>query len=225
MNWKKVMIGIGLAIATPGFAQTTEVAPHVFRVESGVAIEIGNSGIASYLFSWTDSSGSVVDEVDPTFILTAGETYTFRRTSGGHPFVITDSSLPTAGTDGSYFRLTANGGVIDAATLAPIADFTADPAPTTDLIEWALTAADIGDYFYTCRVTGHIDMTGRIEVVEGTSPCLADLTGDGSLNFLDVSAFLAAFGNGDPIADFQADGSFNFLDVSAFLAAFGAGCP
>ena len=56
-------------------------------------------------------------------------------------------------------------------------------------------------------------------------PCPADLTGDGNLNFLDVSAYLTAFGNMDPIADFEADGSFNFLDVSAFLAAFGAGCP
>jgi hypothetical protein len=55
--------------------------------------------------------------------------------------------------------------------------------------------------------------------------CPADLTGEGDLNFLDVSAFLAAFGNQDPIADFEPDGSFNFLDVSAFLADFGAGCP
>tara|TARA_R110000737_G_scaffold251825_3_gene261326 strand:+ start:20474 stop:21904 length:1431 start_codon:yes stop_codon:yes gene_type:complete len=55
--------------------------------------------------------------------------------------------------------------------------------------------------------------------------CPADLTGEGDLNFLDVSAFLSAFGNQDPVADFEADGSFNFLDVSAFLAAFGAGCP
>jgi len=56
------------------------------------------------------------------------------------------------------------------------------------------------------------------------NPCPADLNGDGSLNFLDVSMFLGAFGAQDPIADFQPDGSFNFLDVSAFLAAFGAGC-
>tara|TARA_R110000744_G_scaffold119777_2_gene223359 strand:- start:10755 stop:12107 length:1353 start_codon:yes stop_codon:yes gene_type:complete len=55
--------------------------------------------------------------------------------------------------------------------------------------------------------------------------CPADLTGDGSLNFLDVSAFLSAFGKQDPVADFTADGNFNFLDVSAFLAAFGEGCP
>jgi len=59
----------------------------------------------------------------------------------------------------------------------------------------------------------------------GASSCLADLNGDGSLNFLDVSEFLSAFGSMDPVADFEADGNFNFLDVSAFLAAFGAGCP
>jgi hypothetical protein len=55
--------------------------------------------------------------------------------------------------------------------------------------------------------------------------CAADLTGEGDLNFLDVSAFLSAFANQDPIADFAVDGSFNFLDVSAYLSAFSAGCP
>ncbi len=55
--------------------------------------------------------------------------------------------------------------------------------------------------------------------------CEADLTGEGDLNFLDVSEFLAAFSMEDPQADFNADGSYNFLDVSAFLAAFAAGCP
>tara|TARA_R110002095_G_scaffold184453_1_gene161642 strand:- start:595 stop:1551 length:957 start_codon:yes stop_codon:yes gene_type:complete len=55
--------------------------------------------------------------------------------------------------------------------------------------------------------------------------CQADINGDGSLNFLDVSEFLAAFGVQGRAADFNGDGSFNFLDVSAFLAAFGAGCP
>jgi len=47
-----------------------------------------------------------------------------------------------------------------------------------------------------------------------------DYNGDGSKNFLDVSAFLSDFGNGLPIADINGDCSFNFLDVSAFLSAF-----
>jgi hypothetical protein len=54
--------------------------------------------------------------------------------------------------------------------------------------------------------------------------CIADLNNDGMLNFLDVSAFLAAFSNQDSQADMNNDGLFNFLDVSAFLAAFSAGC-
>lgn len=55
--------------------------------------------------------------------------------------------------------------------------------------------------------------------------CPADMNGDGSLNFLDVSEFLSAFGAGEASADFTGDGNFNFLDVSEFLSAFGAGCP
>jgi ligand-binding sensor domain-containing protein len=55
--------------------------------------------------------------------------------------------------------------------------------------------------------------------VEGEMGCPADLTGDGVLNFFDVSAFL------NTLPDFNNDGAFNFFDVSAFLKAFTAGCP
>lgn len=55
--------------------------------------------------------------------------------------------------------------------------------------------------------------------------CPADLNMDGSLNFLDISAFLAAYAAADPIADQNHDGSYNFLDVSAYLAAYSNGCP
>jgi Cytochrome c554 and c-prime len=75
-------------------------------------------------------------------------------------------------------------------------------------------------------------ITGKSPIVEMdvdtyffTPLCPADLTGDGLLNFFDVSAFLAAFSTQDPAADFTNDGLYNFFDVSAFLAAFSAGCP
>ncbi|MBL4698171.1 MAG: hypothetical protein JKX70_04990 [Phycisphaerales bacterium] len=63
------------------------------------------------------------------------------------------------------------------------------------------------------------------DCLDCASPCQADLTGDGVLNFFDVSAFLIAFSAGDPGADFTGDGAFNFFDVSALLTAFAAGCP
>jgi len=55
--------------------------------------------------------------------------------------------------------------------------------------------------------------------------CPADLSGDGELNFFDVSAFLELFAEQSPEADFNGDTRFNFFDVSAFLEEFAAGCP
>ncbi len=53
----------------------------------------------------------------------------------------------------------------------------------------------------------------------------ADLNQDGVLDFFDISAFLTAFGNGDPIADFNNDAVFDFFDISAFLASYTSPCP
>lgn len=57
------------------------------------------------------------------------------------------------------------------------------------------------------------------------SDCVADLTGDGVLDFFDVSEFVGAFAAMDPSADLTGDGLFDFFDVSAFVQAFNVGCP
>jgi hypothetical protein len=74
---------------------------------------------------------------------------------------------------------------------------------------------------------GTLTVVGTATIVAtGSAPaCPADLTGDGVLNFFDVSAFLNAYNAMDPIADFDNNGVFNFFDVSGFLNAFNAGCP
>jgi len=58
-----------------------------------------------------------------------------------------------------------------------------------------------------------------------STECLADFNDDGTLNFLDVSEFLALFGSNNRAADLNGDEAFNFLDVSLFLSLYGAGCP
>lgn len=55
--------------------------------------------------------------------------------------------------------------------------------------------------------------------------CLADLTGNGVLDFFDVSRFLTLFLEQHPQADLSEDGVFNFFDVSAFLVRYQNGCP
>ncbi len=82
-----------------------------------------------------------------------------------------------------------------------------------------------GDLGEPSVVEAGVDAVRMTNIDCSTASCPADLTGDGTLNFFDVSAFLTAFGNSDPIADFTGDGTFNFFDVSAFLTAFGNGCP
>lgn len=83
---------------------------------------------------------------------------------------------------------------------------------------------------YTIRVNAasvNEGAQGFAVVVSGdvaTDDCPADINGDDELNFFDVSAFLTAFNDLDPIADFNDDGDFNFFDVSAFIAAFNLGC-
>ena len=74
---------------------------------------------------------------------------------------------------------------------------------------------------------GYLRTPGMLMLLDMSvcAPCPADLNGDGSLNFFDISAFLTGFGASDPVADFNGDGLYNFFDISAFLSAFGAGCP
>ena len=55
--------------------------------------------------------------------------------------------------------------------------------------------------------------------------CAGDLTGDGILNFFDLSRFLAMFTQRHPQGDLNHDGIYNFFDVSTFLGNFSAGCP
>ena len=146
------------------------------------------------------------------------------RTTSFHPFVICNDTLPITGTDGSYSRTTSDGAVIDAATLTPIADFTADPAPAADFIEWTPEAVDVGTYYFTCRVTGHLGMAGRIEVVAADEPCLPDVNGDGSVTPTDFTAWINAFNNNLPECDQNGDGSCTPTDFTAWIANFNAGC-
>ena len=94
----------------------------------------------------------------------------------------------------------------------------ADTFVATDQMRIRFIASD---HFSGSIVEAGVDDL-RIESV-GCSANPADINGDGVLNFFDVSAFLSAFGNLEPVADFNNDGVWNFFDVSAFLAAFANG--
>ena len=210
--------------ASSAAADTTEITPDRFLVDEGVTFEIGHLSALDYDFGWADDSGTFSGKIDPTLVLVSGQTYNFIRISGSHPLVICNDTLPVDGDDGEISRLTSSGAAIDAATLTPIEDFRADPGPTTDMITWTLTDDDIGTYFYTCRITGHVAMTGKIEVVAADEPCLPDVNGDGMVTPTDFTAWINAFNNNLPECDQNGDGACTPTDFTAWINNFNAGC-
>ena len=83
-------------------------------------------------------------------------------------------------------------------------------------------------YIVFAQGTAAADQAIAVEWVEDNriaDACPADLTGDGALDFFDLSAYLTAFGNSDPSADLTGDGAWDFFDLSAYLTLFGQGCP
>lgn len=100
----------------------------------------------------------------------------------------------------------------------------------TRAFDWELPeSSGIGDVrvrvvAFDHRFQDSSSTTGAFSIAM-SNPCPADFTGDGVLDFFDVSAFLNAYNAMDPGADLTGDGMYDFFDVSAFLNAYGAGCP
>ena len=61
-------------------------------------------------------------------------------------------------------------------------------------------------------------------VVELINRCPQDLTGDGTVDSLDVLLFLGAWAQGNDLADWDDNGTVNTLDFLAFLNDWVTGC-
>jgi hypothetical protein len=90
----------------------------------------------------------------------------------------------------------------------------------------AATPADAGSYVLAVANPCGSATTGPA-TLSVTGACPADLAAPfGTLNFFDLSAFIALFNQQDADADLAAPfGVFNFFDLSAYIAAYNAGCP
>ncbi len=72
---------------------------------------------------------------------------------------------------------------------------------------------------------GAFEVHGGFWAAPAQPVCVADFNGDGSVNTLDMLAFLNAWTAGDASADINGDGNVNTLDVLAFLNLWTVGCP
>ena len=121
--------------------------------------------------------------------------------------------------------VSATGGVYFAPEDALFPDFNGLLTPGDQ--NWSVDLGFIANdrRVYTTGVDTDAGANALVVLVPNADNCPADLTGEGDLDFFDVSAFVNAFAAMDTIADFTGDGNFDFFDVSGFVNAFGAGCP
>lgn len=122
--------------------------------------------------------------------------------------------------DGTSFASPYAAGV---AALVISADPTLTPDEVTAIM--AQTAVDKGTSGYDTDFGWGFVNAGAAVAAAAENSCPPDLTGDGALDFFDVSLFLSNFAAMDPSADLTQDGLYDFFDVSLYLSLFAAGCP
>ncbi len=174
------------------------------------AFEIGFGGDPSTVFTYDGSDLNLIYTANPPF--SGPQDFRFFDVDGDGD----DDLAEIMFSDGRAHIYLNRGGVLDS-------------TPT-----WTFDASEVGNALAFGDLNGDtrpdlaLGYAGDtcIRVFFAPAPsCPADLTGDGNLDFFDISAFLNAFSAQDPAADFTGDGNFDFFDVSAFLNAFNAGCP
>ena len=110
---------------------------------------------------------------------------------------------------GGNWRYSSEDGLLDLNNLADTTTFTIidarDISNTGIIVGWG-------------RRDGS-DLATAFMLVPNQSTCAADLTGDGALDFFDLSTLLQGQ------IDWNGDTSFDFFDVSGFLQDMSAGCP
>ena len=139
-----------------------------FRLSTGTTINVANSGASHYLLDLSSHGGSSA-EPDPTLVLTAGETYSFLRTSSGHSIALVDGSIPTGENgDGTLYRAIFDSSLDTYDVTENIV------GNSTSSVMW--TPQEAGTYYYTCDVTGHAQMFGKLIVL--STPVLDEVRFD-----------------------------------------------
>lgn len=226
---------VGFSAGAPGDNATTGVWVRVNP--NGTAAQPEDDNTASGTLAWVTGQGSpggslgendidggttslVSNQIDLSTTESATISYArwYSNNTGGAPnadvfevfvsdddgqnYVLVETVGPAgAGTSGGWIETGFNvGGFVD----------------LTSTIRVKFVASDLGD---GSVVEAGIDDVRIFGASCTADTCPADLTGDGQLDFFDISMFLT------DMVDFNNDTLFDFFDISAFLQAFGAGCP
>lgn len=146
---------------------------------------------------------------------------------GAQAWVAVSSSAPSSGVvaqDTLLGPITLNGmsaGDGYGTMFYPIDDVAMEGE--TFYMQWLIADPNAADGFARSDIAA---VTPFCSMIASCTPeCVADMDGNGTLDFFDVTTFIDAYNASEAIADLDGNGVFNFFDVSAFVNAFAAGCP
>jgi hypothetical protein len=225
-------IGVHIGFGDPGPNAETEIPSGRFvfaevkqNVVYSVNRRVGNGTISGFIE--TDGTTGPISDAN---IVSWELTLTSPNLAGGPSETISSDNqiqtvlsgtVTTATATGLYFDI--SGGSGDGAFLMQ------GGSQNYWCIETSLgacTGLGIGEYIgFNSNGQTDAESAQPVGIFRIATNCLADFDGDGTLDFFDVSAFLAAFTTQQSSGDLNADGSWDFFDVSLFLSAYNAGCP
>jgi plastocyanin len=209
-----VFMGVQCVVALP----LTQLVGNSFRVPASASISVSNSGASHYLLD-VSSYGGTSSETDPTLILTVGETYQFSRVTSGHNIALVNGSLPVAeNSDGSLYRTVTDSSLDNY-------DITENISGNGSAnVSW--TPAVAGVYYYTCDVTSHSQMLGKLIVVsarnyadafEIESGTTVSVANSGASHYLlDLSSHGGSSAEADPTLILTAGETYQFSRVTSW---------
>lgn len=189
-----------------------EAGPNELVDAVSLSIEIDHPWVGDLVISLESPAGTILTLLDRPGIPSAGFPGPFGCGGRDLDLVFSNDAAFVAEDVCSYSAQP----VIEGAVIPsqPLSAFMGETATGV----WTLRVSDRSAYDTGVLIESCLSITTTVT-------CSPDLTGDGVLDFFDVSAFLSAYTAQDPAADFTGDGAFDFFDVSAFLNAYNAGCP
>tara|TARA_R110002072_G_scaffold103494_4_gene226991 strand:- start:57 stop:1400 length:1344 start_codon:yes stop_codon:yes gene_type:complete len=234
---------IFFVVGAPGDSSPTTPFPgeaYIYSVATGLPTEllIADTPDPASQFGWdVDIDGNIVvigAKSDDAFGDAAGAVYVFDATNGNQLMRLGSPNPEIEGNFGSSVAI-GNGVIVVGADRESGVDYGSGAVYIFDSSTYELITSVLPD-----ELERNSKFGGVIAIKDGTivasaehlfasvpnsgkayllNPyCRPDLNQDGSLNFLDVSAFL------DTQLDWNDDGSFNFLDISGFLASYSDAC-
>jgi len=222
----------------------TTTSQQLFKLTASDAAAFDTFGVAVAISGNTAIVGASGDSYG--LLTQAGSAYIFDATTGQELFKLTasdaageeglgnsidisgDIAILGASHDGDGGWISGSVYVFDVTSGQEVGKLTAADTSEGDLFGNAVaisgSTAVVGA-FGDAHKGADGQYTGSAYVFN-LNPCLPDWNTDDSLNFFDISEYIADYNAQSPAADLAAPfGSFNFFDIAEYISLFNAGCP